>query len=144
MSAKDLRCEYSTKDRRHQCPECGRVSQRDGHAQRHSQVSHGKAEGEATQTPQNAECICPEKTARRSFVEYTHEVMRHRQRENPWGDDPAKESTHQPVGFPCPVFHPAIRNVEAGGSQAAEPVEKHAECRIHEVLESELKVKDFQ
>jgi hypothetical protein len=126
VSAEDFGCEDSSKNRRHQRPECGGVSKDHGHAERHPQVAHGQAEGEAAESPQDSENIRPKEAAGRRFVQHLHQVMSHRKGEDPRGNDPTEESPNQPVGFPCPILHPAIGNVEAGGSQTTEPVKKHA------------------
>src|ERR1035438_2150507 len=91
-SAENFRCEYSTKKRRHQGAECGCVPECHGHAERHSQVSHGQAEGEAAESPQNSKYICPEKAARRSFVKHMSEVVCHGKCENPRGDEDRKST----------------------------------------------------
>ena len=58
-------------------------------------------------------------------MEYARQVAGHRQRENPRHDDPTEETTHEPISFPSPVFHPAIGDVETGGSESTHPVQEH-------------------
>ena len=58
------------------------------------------------------------------------EIAGHGKGENPGRDDPTEESAHEPVGFPGPVLHAPVRNVEAGGGEAAEPVKEDAEYGV--------------
>ena len=68
----------------------------------------------------------------------THEVVSHRERQDPWGNNPTEESANEPVGFPSPVLHPAVGNVEAGEGETTEPVKKHPQCWVHGILAYEF------
>ena len=70
----------------------------------------------------------------RRLMKNLREISRHGEGENPGRDDPTEETAHEPVGFPGPMLHAAIRNVEAAGGESAQPVEEDAEygIRIHE------------
>ena len=55
----DFAGELPAKDGRHEGAErCG-VAKCDGHAQRHAEIAHGKAEGQSAEAPQHAEGIGP-------------------------------------------------------------------------------------
>ena len=95
-------------------PKTAVISQRDGHAQRHSQVAHGQAEGEAAQSPQHAEKINPEKRRCGRAVQHGKQITRHQPGHHPGHDDPANHSSGQPVGLPRPAAHLPVRHVEAG------------------------------
>src|SRR5256885_3409680 len=65
----DVGEKLATENGRHQSAEgCG-VAENHGHAERHAEIAHGEAEGEAAETPQETEEIGPEEAARRGFAQ---------------------------------------------------------------------------
>jgi len=128
--AQDFREKLAAKNGRHERAERGGVAERDGHAERHPEVAHGEAKRETAESPEDAEDVSPENTLARRFLEDLKKVGGHEESEHPGSDDPTEKSADEPVSFPGPTFDGAKGNVKAARSQAAEPVEDHADCRI--------------
>ena len=78
--------ELAVEDRRHQRAEGGAVAQGHGHAQRHAQVAHGQAEGQAAEAPHRAAEIGPEQMrARAPRASTSKQVVGHAARPAPTG-----------------------------------------------------------
>src|SRR6478609_9242690 len=48
----------------------------------------------------------------------------------PWGDNPAKDATDQPIGLPGPLSDAPVWRVETAGSEAAQPMEDDSQRRV--------------
>src|SRR5438045_140951 len=71
--------------------------------------------------------------------------MRKKRRQKPRRDDPAEKAANEPVGFPSPAFHAAIRNIKASGGETSEPVKEDSKCGIWDQkrLDEMLDMKDL-
>jgi hypothetical protein len=49
---------------------------------------------------------------------------------DPWRDDPAEESTGQPVRFPSPAADLLVRDIETPGGESSQRVQDHSEKRV--------------
>jgi len=85
----------------------------EAHTDRQSEIAHRQSEGQAADSPEESEEEGPEESLCRCFGQNGQQVSCEKAAENPWGDDPAEEAAHEPVRFPGPALHTAIRHVEA-------------------------------
>ncbi len=126
--------DLAIENRRHQRAERGAVAQRDGHAQRDAQVPHGQPERQPTQSPHGAEEIGPAQhdlqTAGRARQHDRPRLGTSSHASNAGAMIQLKTAADQPVGLPRPLADAAVRDVEAGRGQTAQPVEEDAEERI--------------
>ena len=114
-------------DRRDERPDHGGVSEGDRHAEGHPEVAHGQAEGQAADPPQRAEDVGFDQDGGRRLGQHGQQVARVDGGQDPRGDDPAEEAADQPIHLPGPFLDPAVGDVKAPRSQAAQPVEDDAE-----------------
>ena len=122
--------QLTMEDRRDQRAErCG-IAEGHRHSQRHAEVAHGQPEGQTAHPPQDPEEVGTEQGRARRLADDRRQVAVHDQPQKPGGDDPAKETTRQPVSFPGPLADEPVRDVKAARGQPAEPVEDNAEERI--------------
>ena len=131
----DLAHELAVEDRRHQRAEGGAVAEGHRHAERHPEVAHREAEGQPAQAPHGAPEPGPPERRGGGLAQHRQQVPRVDRGEDPGSDDPAEEAADQPVDLPGPLLHAPVRDVEAAGGEAAEPVEEDAEerVRLHDV-----------
>ena len=122
--------QLTMEDRRDQRAERRGIAEGNRHSQRHAEVAHGQAEGQAAHPPQDSEEVGQEQGRARRLADDRRKFAGHDQPERPGGNDPAKETTRQPVGFPGPLADEPVRDVKAARGQPAEPVEDNAEERI--------------
>src|SRR4029077_11656165 len=106
------------------------VAERDGHAERHPQITHSEPKGEAAESPHYAPEVAPEERGTGSFAEHRGKVAGGAPPQRERSDDPAEKAADQPVGLPRPALDAAVGNIEAAGSEAAQPMKDHAQQGI--------------
>src|ERR1700722_10219439 len=111
--AENFRGELAAENWWHERAEGGGEAERYGHTERHAEVAHREAEGEAAESPENAEDVGPGDSGARRIAQNADEIAGQQRAQEPRRDDPTENSADEPVGFPGPTFHFAVRHVEA-------------------------------
>src|SRR5439155_2235544 len=141
----DLCHELTTKNRRHQRSKCSTEAQNNRHAEREPQITHRQSERQAANSPEQAKEESPEERDLGTLGENCSQIFGDEQTQEPGRNDPTEYAACEPKCFPRPMFHAAIRHIEAAGRETTEPVQKHSQGRIwsHFVTKCELQMKYF-
>src|SRR2546430_9444359 len=133
------------KNRRHQLPKCSTEPKNNRHAERQPQITHRQSERQAANSPEQAKEKSPEERDFGTLGENCSQIFGDEQTQEPGRNDPTEYAACKPKCFPRPMFHAAIRHIEAAGRETTEPVQKHSQGRIwsHLVIKCELQMKYF-
>src|SRR5438477_5639375 len=110
-----------------------------------AQITHRQAERQAANSPEQAKEKSPEERDLGTLGENCSQIFGDEQTQEPGRNDPTEYAACEPKCFPRPMFHAAIRHIEAAGRETTEPVQKHSQGRIwsHFVIKCELQMKYF-